>query len=308
MQVKNIRIDIPLIEVLNRLRMQSTFFEKGFRERGENITCQCPFHKSGRERTPSGSFRKEDGLFHCFGCNTTAGLDKVVEYVLDEPNGLRWLFENFNGERTSFIITREKKTIRAELNLFQDKEEEYLKYKQSHPYFIQRKLHPRVIDFFDLGFDEKENSVTFPVKDVNGKCTFIARRKIDKKFFNYPKDVEKGLYGLFEIYTLMRRGIEIKEIYVTESIIDALTIWSFGKYAIALNGTGSFSQYKQISQLPFRKLILALDNDSAGETGCEKIKKQCKGKLFYRLDLGDRKDVNELKSKEEFEQCQVKLY
>lgn len=311
MQIKNIRISTSLSDVLHRLKIQSNYFEKGFKERNTHIMCQCPFHKGGQERTPSGSFRKEDGVFHCFGCNETASLDKVVEQVLNVDNGLQWLTSTFGGERVASTFTFNRTstlptTKRETLNLFNKEEKEYLKYKQNHPYFTQRKIHPKVVNLFDLGFDEKTNSVTFPVKDINGNCKFIARRRIDKKHFNYPENVDKGLYGLYEITLLMKRGIEIKEVYITESIIDALTIWSYGKYAIALNGTGSYTQYKQINELPFRSFILALDNDEAGENGCEKLKKNCM-KLFYRLDLGEKKDVNEL-SREEWEQCLIQLY
>ncbi len=68
---------------------------------------------------------------------------------------------------------------------------------------------------------------------------------------------------------------------------------------MALNGTGTSYQYKQLKELSCRKLILALDPDEAGEKGCAKLKDNINNKIITKLKIPYGKDINDL-SKEEF--------
>ena len=70
------------------------------------------------------------------------------------------------------------------------------------------------------------------------------------------------------------------EIIVCESMLDALSFWQVGKYAVALNGTGTELQYKQLRQLSCRKIILATDMDSAGIKAREKLRTQLTNKII----------------------------
>ena len=83
-------------------------------------------------------------------------------------------------------------------------------------------------------------------------------------------------------------------------MIDALTIWCFRKYAVALNGLGTDFQMKQLSELPCRKLILATDGDERGMNARIRLRKHIKGKIITEVALPPgKKDMNEL-TKEEF--------
>lgn len=136
------------------------------------------------------------------------------------------------------------------------------------------------------GYDEKTNCLTFPVRDKQGNCLFVVRRNVSYKMFNYPNNVEKPLYGLYELYKLREFP---KEIYITESIIDCLTLWSIDMYAVALNGTGTKYQMQQLNELPCRKIILATDNDNAGKQARIKLKQNIKNKIITEVILPKRK-------------------
>ena len=83
-------------------------------------------------------------------------------------------------------------------------------------------------------------------------------------------------------------------------MLNCITVWGYGKYAVALNGTGSSSQLQELKNLPYRKIILALDPDEAGIKGCHKIYKALKdSKLITRVQVPKGKDINDL-SEEEF--------
>ena len=167
-------------------------------------------------------------------------------------------------------------------------EEELDSYRYTHPYMYERGLTDEVIETFDIGYDKNTRCITFPIRNINGKTLFIARRSVNTKFFNYPEGVEKPLYGLYELNaTTFINGHEVhilsnfpKEIIVCEGMFDALSFWVIGKYAVALNGTGSELQFKQLRDLPCRKLILATDNDEAGQKARNRIRKNVKNKLI----------------------------
>ena len=85
-------------------------------------------------------------------------------------------------------------------------------------------------------------------------------------------------------------------------MLDALSCWVYGKYAVALNGLGNELQIRQLRQMPCRKFILATDNDKAGLEARAKLRSALQDvKLISEYVLPKcRKDINEL-SKEEFE-------
>ena len=199
-------------------------------------------------------------------------------------------------------------------------EEELDRYRYTHPYWEKRRItDERIIELFDLGYDKTTKCITFPVRDSRGNCLFVARRSVTTKYFNYPAGAEKPLYGLYEIYKHFDSGspthanamsldfdLDIdsnrpvginfpQEIIVCESMLDALTAWQYGKYAVALNGLGNERQFKELRELPCRKLILATDNDEAGMKARLRIRKNVPNKIIteYMLPEG-KKDLNEL--------------
>ena len=104
------------------------------------------------------------------------------------------------------------------------------------------------------------------------------------------------MYGLYE---LCISGIQAKEIIVCESMLDALTCWEYGDYAVALNGLGNELQFKQLRELPCRELILATDNDEAGQKARARIRKYVRNKIIKEFVFPDgKKDINELSNAE----------
>ena len=247
MKIDNLEIQATTQLILDKLFLdcklkKKVFFQKGYKDIGDYYMVQCPYHKFGQERKPSAQFRKKDGLFYCFGCKETHSIMSVIQYCLDE-SGRKWLLDNFEyanvEERKIEFNIEDKKKPKKE---YIDKD--ILKqFRFTHPYMFERKLDIETIRKFDIGYDKEKDCITFPVKDINGNILFIATRNIKNKFFHYPTDVDKPLYGYYEILREIRKGNDIKEIYICESMLDALFIWRCGKYAIALNGTGSTYQY-----------------------------------------------------------------
>ena len=298
-----------LLELQHGLRLNNIPLLGKLKESGNDIMVQCPYHGNGQERRPSAGIRKKDGQFHCFACGETHSLQEVISHCFGDndilgKSGWNWLLKNF-----ATVAVEERKPI--ELNFSRQKEEkkiEYVteeeldKYRYYHPYWTKRGITDgRIIELFDLGYDKETDCITFNCRNEQGKTLFVARRNVKTKWFNYPHDSEKELYGLYEL-SLQKE--QPNEVYVCESMIDALTIWQFGKYAVAMNGLGTSKQFQQLRDMKCRKLILATDNDKAGQQARQVIRQNVKNKIITEILLPEgKKDINEL-TKEEFKNLQ----
>lgn len=314
MKIKDIQfncdLDDVIVELQTQLRLNGIQLLQKTKDAGDNIMVQCPYHADGQERRPSAGIRKSDGTFHCFACNETHDLQEVVSHCFGRDDGglfgWQWLLKNFvtvsTNVRTSLDLDFKRNIKRKEeSNINYVSEEELAKYRYFHPYMYKRKLTDEIIEIFDIGYDFATESITFPIKDISGNCLFVARRSVKTKWFNYPAGAEKPLYGLYELNQLEKFP---DEVIVCESMLDALSCWVYGKYAVALNGLGNDLQFQQLRSLPCRKLILATDNDKAGMDARKRIRRNVKNKLIteYLLPEG-KKDINDL-SEEEFKKLQ----
>lgn len=302
-KVDNLVVNSSYYDILNNFRIalnsRGINYFREIKNGQDNIQVSCPFHKDGQEKKASAGISTKDGTFHCFTCGTVKSFTQVLSHCLgyndNGEKGKEWIVTNIESNtlqqrELNSSLSREKAEVK-----FID-ESELDKYRYYHPYMFQRKLTKEIIEKFDVGFDKDSNSVTFPVRNKEGKCLFIARRRVDYKYFHYPSGAEKPLYGIYEM------NKSEKSIIICESIFNCLTCYVYGKQALALNGTGSKKQIEEISKLPFRVIYLALDNDEAGDNGCFKIFKALKNQfIFYRLVCPEGKDINDL-SEEEFNQ------
>lgn len=315
MQIDNLNISASLNDILTELKSQLDIngiqlLSKTF-DSGDDIMVQCPYHKNGQERKPSAGIRKSDGMFHCFACGETHSLPELITHCMQSSDplaGYKWLSKNFTSveveNREDISLDLERSNISNKSNILADSntnksfcvsEEELDSYRYTHPYMYMRGLIDPIIEFFDIGYDKITNSITFPVRNLFGECMFIARRTVRGKTFNIPKNVEKPLYGLYEIH---QRKFSVKDcgkIYVCEGLFDCLRLWCNGKYAVA--GFGClFSDYqvKLLNELPTRHLVLALDSDDAGRKAAKKLRKAIKNKLITEVVLPKgRKDIGE---------------
>ncbi len=280
---------------------------------GDNIQTNCPFHKEGQEKKPSfGILNKAKGkdpagTCHCFGCGWTGSFAEMVSncFGYDDMGlfGGKWLARNFlsisveSRPDVDLDIVRGSKSKTNKVSYIT--EDELDSYRYTHPYMYKRKLTDEVINIFDIGYDKKTGCITFPIRDINGNCLFVARRSVNTKFFNYPQNVDKPVYGLYELSRLENYP---DEIIICESMLDGITCWVYGKYAVALNGLGNDLQFKQLREMPNRKFILATDMDEAGLRARDRIKSKLTDKIVtqYIWEVEKAKDINDM-SKEMFE-------
>ena len=304
----NCELSDILTELVNQLRANNIPLIAKQRDSGDHIQITCPYHSNGMERKPSAGIRKSDGILHCFACGEVHSLPEVISHCFGHDEdligtwGWTWLLKNF-----AIVQVEERKDV--ELDFSRNKkasnnnrvgirsnnyisDEELDKYRYYPDYISKRGISDEVIEMFDIGVDVNSKAITFPICDASGNCLFVARRSIKTKFFNYPEGVEKPLYGLYQLYQLHPFP---SEVYVCESMIDSLYLWTFNKPACALNGLGNELQFKQLRELPCRVLILATDSDEAGLRARERIRMNMQNtKIIKEVILPKgRKDINE---------------
>lgn len=312
MTINETQIAADLLTVLDELRHQLSINNipllRIIKDVPDNIMVQCPYHSNGQERRPSAGIKKTDGTFHCFACQETHTLPEVISFCFGKTDdmigafGWNWILKNFLT-----VSVEERKEIDLDLGRSDNSSynlgikdyvtfEELDTYRYYHPYMWKRKMTKEVVEIFDIGYDKKTQCITFPVRDKQGHCLFVARRSVNTKFFNYPQGVEKPVYGLYELYQLKEFP---KEVIICESMIDAIYFWTVDKYAVALNGLGNNLQFQQLNRMPCRKFILCTDNDDAGRQARKRIRKNIRNKLISEYVLpNNRKDANDCTQEE----------
>ena len=283
----------------------------------------CPFHKNGKEHSPScGVLLKEKvvrekkyeaGTVHCYTCGYTADLPQFIADVLGLENslaGYKWLVGKYNysaQEREPLDLNLYRGQAQKASYMDEEEVERFNKELLNSPvaceYLHKRKIANWILGAYRLGYDPADKTVLFPVRDMQGRVVFYKGRSIAGKHFYNAKEIDKSslVFGLWEICNgHFANGVATPdtEIWITESEIDALTLISYGFYAVAIMGSHiSEEQCKELERAPFRRFVLATDNDEAGRKGASQIKRLLipKGFRFTNLKWNtELKDINDL--------------
>ena len=311
--INNKCIDTPIDVILNTLKREiNTGKLRNIEaEYKNNIAITCPIHKDGFERNPSCRvFTQKDheeieyGKCHCFTCGWTGRLSDLVTACFNETDpsfGEDWLIERFGVNYSSNARLLPEIKLNNSKPKIEVLDESILdQYNYYHDYMWQRKLTKEVVDTFRIGYDPKTKMLSFPVWDEYNRLVLITYRSvIDKRFF-IEEDKDKPVYLLNFV-----NNWNIKTVYVVESQINALTLWSWGYPAIALIGTGSEHQMKILNKCPIRNYILCFDGDEAGDKGIKRFQINIRKDVMISQKVIPRgKDVNDL-SKEEFDNLKI---
>lgn len=328
MKVKNLTFDATCEQIINELKMEvleqqgRSLFART-KSLSSNMQFSCPFHNNGQEKKPSCGMRREtevngnvvieSGTVHCFTCGYTAGLDKFVSDVFGRTDngkyGNQWLKRHYLGieevvrEAPNFNFNRRKsgKKEREHKRYNYISENELQRYRYYHDYMFKRGLNESTIETYDVGFDAKENSITFPVRDLDGRTVFINRRGVVGKFHKYGEDDPKTdfVYGMYELYNSDWDG---EPVFITESIINCLTLAQNGFYAVSTMGLGGGMQYDILKGCKAKRFIVAYDPDNPGRNATKNMIAQLKDKKLVTalkyprymyeqgLDINDVKD------------------
>ncbi|QGG47666.1 toprim domain-containing protein [Heliorestis convoluta] len=268
---------------------------------GKFLACS-PFRQ---ERTPSFAVRLDNGIWIDSGSSDEewrkGNFAKLLSWLRNETyeETVDYLIQNYGYGNFEDI-----EALRLTIDLPQEvaKKEKYLaseilkSYLYRHPYLEEvRGISETWQRRFKIGYDKKTKAITIPWFERDGQLVNVKYRSVkDKRFwyFRGGQPVKDHLYGLHCIYQE-----EQKSAFIVESEIDVLTLCQAGFAAIALGGANLSRRQKELLiQSPVEELILATDNDKAGERIAQTIVNQLNGyKKIKKIRLPDEvKDVNDL--------------
>lgn len=279
---------------------------------GENVAINCPYHSGGMERTASFSILTKDkmsrngmidaGVGHCFACGAARSLPHLIKDILNQDTldeGAEWLEVNYG------ITVSTQQAVRLLLPASEENLAPllYKQYKvEEHPFFVSRRINKTSIEMFDLGIDTQGGWAVFPIKDKQGECRMLFKRSIEGKRFHNTAGARKDnlLFGLNVLYENLFTYQNVQQIWIVESVIDAILLWQKGYPALAmLQAIPTDKQIELIQDLPFPELIIATDNDDAGTQGNLEFIKRIRGKNLYRMVYkSHQKDIGDLTEKE----------
>ena len=282
----------------------------------------CGHGKNGDGLTFNPQSKDGKGL-KCFGCNFSGDIIDLigeVENIADYPEKLKRAGEyigiNTDGqstEKTPRSASLDKHThmdIHTDTYTYKQEEKSLLPYYRKCQqclretgYLLKRGISEEVATRFMLGFDP-----TFSTKDRDtdqytqwgaliiptGHSSYVARNT-DPQATDKNRYRDRGRKSPFNWKALQNAT---KPIFVVEGEIDALSIIEAGGEAIGLGGVGidSFIRDYMEKHPPVQPLVVALDNDDAGQEATQKLEEKLRemGVTFYRLNpAGDFKDANE---------------
>jgi len=262
-------------------------------EYGTDYIVFCPYHNNNR--TPAGEVSKESGLFFCFGCQTTKNLTELIMHTTG-----RTYFESIR-----YIKSKETQTdLEAVVNkalyaapdfiqydelLIKRLNKQALESPRAMSYFNGRRITEQSVVKFDLGFSEKQNSVTIPMQSPDGMTIgFVARTIEGKEFKNTPGlPKSKILFNLHRVKSS-------KVVYIVESSFDAIRLDQVGFPSVATLGANVSSSQMKLLEKYFNNVVLVADNDEAGSIMADRLTEKL-GSLMTVIKLDKQyKDIGDM--------------
>jgi DNA primase catalytic core len=277
------------------------------KKKGRQLWSLCPFHS---EDEASFAVDEKKGLWNCLGKCQTGG--DVFNFVMKADGiGFKEAFALLSENQPSKSVNRKEKPIESEITGADEMtkpEIEYLEKAAAYyhkslvrnekaiAYLQSRGISPEAIQTFKLGFidgslkdklnpDGKANlerlgllnergnetmfgSVVFPLLDANSNnCVGLYARHIEKKQHLYLSGKRRGVFN-------PAGAKETEEIILTESVIDALALWSLGirnvTCAYGVNGLTD-EILGHLSESRIKKVVFMLDADDTGKEAAPKF-------------------------------------
>jgi len=283
-------------------------------ETSNDYMCYCPFHSN--RHTPSFSISKQLGAFICFNpaCGETGTLIDLVKKVLHKND----------FEAIRFVAAQEAESVsnfdEVMASMFEDKPEfiEFPKETldnlfserrnsiEACNYFLSRGINHESMDYFELGYSQKQNMVTVPVHSPDGLPVGLVGRSISDKRFKNSTNLPRSK-TMFNIHRAKKIG---DQVIIVESSFDAIRVHQAGfpNVVATLGGHISHDNINLLNRY-FNKIIIMTDADEAGRALGKNISNKLRNKdiLWASYSYGkiyphDAKDAGDM-TEEEIRSC-----
>lgn len=262
----------------------------GVIEKGREFWMCCPFHV---ETKPSSKLSLDYGWFKCFGCGKSIN---IMDFLVSRGKKLSDFntdfFRDLALSRNNKITGFDKKEDPLDKFRNVEKSKVYLS-ENILEKFTQKRFPKKFVDMvsydiilkYEVFFDEKQNVLVFPVRDLYGGLISVTGREYyTGKFFFYDS-LYKGLLGI-------HRVLHSRSIILVEGLRDWILLCRISSIPVVCLMGRELSK-KGIEDLKFlrkgylEEIYLGLDNDNPGIEGCKKLSQiLLKNKLcdkLYRL-------------------------
>lgn len=288
------------------------------KSKGANMYV-CPVCGSGTGSHSTGAFSIKGTSWKCFSCNEGGDIFDLIgkhERITDYSEQLKRAGELFGISIDSYRATAQE-DFREYQN--QPKSEQYT-HNNIHTtdytqFFLQanrdiektsyhRGLSIETLNRFKIGYVESWRHPKAPNAPASPRLiiptsreSYLARDTRDQ-IPEEQKAYSKSKVGSIHLFNAKALQTATKPIFIVEGELDALSIIEVGGEAVAL---GTTTKVKSLIELlktnkPAQPLIIALDNDEAGEKAYKELSEGLRGLSipFYRLNpAGEYKDANE---------------
>lgn len=276
----------------------------------KDLMVSCPYHKQGQEQKPSMGIKlytDENGSIgtcNCFTCHKITDIAQMVKDLLGDKYNQDEV-ENMFGLETAVIreqVAKEQVNVTKFIipKTHTITESELRQYRYYNDYLKSRNITEITAEVYDIGYDAVNDHITFPIRDIYKKCIGIGRRAIKEKQYYYPEGMKKPLYGIYELPQIVRH------LWIVEGPFNLWSLYQYKKTGVALLGTGTQQQYKELLKISCKDFVLALDGDDAGRNGIKKLGKFLinNNKEVYVACVPDNHDINDM-TEEQFMQMGV---
>ena len=262
-------------------------------EYGTDYIIFCPYHTNNR--TPAGEVSKEHGTFFCFGCQTTKSLTELIMHTTARTyfEAARYIKGKETEINIELVIDKALYSapdfIQYDEILIKRLNKMALESPRAIRYFDGRKITKESVVKFDLGYSEKQDSVTIPVHSPDGLCIgFVARTIEGKEFKNTPGlPKSKVLFNLHRVKSA-------ETVYVVESSFDTIRLDQIGFPAVATLGANVSSSQMKLLEKYFTNIVLIADNDEAGSIMRDRLTEKL-GSLVSVIELDKKyKDIGDM--------------
>lgn len=295
------------------------------KSKGANM-YKCPICGSGNGKNATGAFSiKDDNSWKCFSCGNGGDIFDLygaINETADYNEQLKGLAELYNINIESGYSKNSAFQYSNQKYQKQDKNEQYTPtdtnqsedytdfFLQAHShiketdYWKQRGLTETTVKRFKLGYiaewrhPKAPNAPTSPRLIIpTGPTSYLAR---DTRAEIPPeqKSYSKSKVGEIQLFNKRALKFSKKPIFIVEGELDALSIMDVGGEAVALGTTTKSKALIELlrAEKPDQPLIIALDNDEAGQNATRGLTEGLKGlgiPYYVYNPCGEYKDVNE---------------
>lgn len=279
-----------LADVLNELGVEV------YKIHGDEINGRCPVHHKvkGRESERfSWYINVDSGLWHCFTCGARGNLSQLLSELTADPGSL-WKVQSH------LIMTGLRRLNKEEAGYDQSVREDvdwstYAKFAELPQSVLNfRQIDPDVAHRFGVRWDTEEKATITPIVSPLGELRGWQAKKTGW-VRNRPEGVNKSttLFGIErafgDIGVLVESPLDVVRFHSVCDDMNMNCVSSFGANV-------SDEQVKLLS-LRFRRLIVALDNDKAGEAESRRLSKLLSfrdGVRWWNYAPDDPKDIGEM--------------